>query len=304
MTFTPGERTDLKKRIAATLGEQPWRDVDLTLEEFGFPTLNEWDGTKENYVLEMLRDTHDSLLQQLDGYLHPSAVRVISPQPVTFDDPTGPWTGSGLRFFLSHSHKQAQKAAGLREELAKRSVDVFVAHDSIEPTDEWEQVILSALKSCDACGALMTPEFVTSKWCDQEMGFCLARDRLIIPLDLGATPYGFIGRFHALPIDGRKIRDVALSIFELLVRKPQSRDAMAQALVDRWASTTSWDGARENYGFLKTIPEESWTQQLVNEVWEARDRVHDLRTADIGWKSSEAAVERLFEALPFVRPDA
>jgi hypothetical protein len=77
---------------------------------------------------------------------------------------------------------------------------------------------------------------------------------------------------------------------------------MARALVARWANTGSWHEARENYGFLKMIPDEAWNQKLVTEVWEAHKRVHDLRTASINWKDSAAALEDLLDHLPFSVP--
>ena len=304
MSLTPGQRIDLKKKIAEVLGQQSWPDIDLTLGEFGFPISDEWRGNdRTEYVLEMVRhSSDDAALSQLASYLHPTAVAAAPPQPDSFDDPANPWTGTGLRLFLSHVHGYRAHAGALRRELAKRSVDAFVAHDSINATEQWVEVILSALRSCDACLALLTPGFGESKWCDQEIGFCLARDKLVIPVEYGQMPYGFLGRHQALSVKDKDEEGLALSVFELLVRKEQSRDAMARALVDRWARTTSWDDARENYGFLKMVPPESWTRQLVNEVWEARDRVHDLRTANINWQSSDLALAHLFDGLPFDRP--
>jgi hypothetical protein len=159
-------------------------------------------------------------------------------------------------------------------------------------------VILNALRSCDACLALLTPGFSDSAWCDQEVGFCMARDLLVIPLEFGRIPYGFLGAYQALSVRKRQTEaDIALAVFELLVRKPQSRTAMAAALVRRWEETESWDGARENYGFLRKIPTEAWSQSLVDSVWNARDRVHDLQTANINWESSDIALIRLFEPL-------
>jgi hypothetical protein len=302
MALSPGERIDLKKRIIETLANQEWRDIDLTLEEFGFPTLDTWSGHKTEYVLAMIKDEPETRLLQLDSYLHPTAAPAATPQPLAFDDPSNPWAGKGLRLFLSHHHEHAVKAAEIRDALATRSIDVFVAHAAIEATEEWENVILAALKSCDACAALLTPEFAPSVWCDQEVGFCMARDKLVIPMEYGATPYGFLGRYQALSVTGKPVSDVALSIFELLARKPQSRNAMARALVSRWAETHSWDAARENFGFLKKIPAEAWTQQLMNDVWNARDHEHNLRTANIEWKASDVALEELFANLPYSRP--
>jgi len=307
MALTPGERIDLKKDIAATLGQQDWRDVDLTLEEFGFPVSDEWGGDdREGYVLAMLRTVNkDAPLIQLHSYLHPRAVEAAPPQPEAFDDPTNPWSGSGLRLFLSHVNASAEAAGALRSELAKRSVDAFVAHDAIEPTEDWKKIILYALRSCDACLALLSPGFRESKWYDQEVGYCMARGRLVIPVEFGVTPYGFLGDYQALPVKkGHGEVEISLAVFELLVRKPQSRGAMARALVQRWAETDSWENARENYSFLKKVPAEAWTQQLATEVWEARDRVYHLKTANLDWKDSDKAVQELFEGLPYDRPSS
>lgn len=177
MALSPGERVDLKKRIAETLGQQEWRHIDLTLSEFGFPVSDQWRGDeRSDYVLEMLGPgAADGDLAELDGYLHPTDAPSAPPQPEAFDDPADPWSGQGLRLFLTHHSDYRGAAATLREELAKRSVDAFVAHDSIEPGEEWENVIISALRSCDACLALLTPGFKESPWADQEVGFCMAR---------------------------------------------------------------------------------------------------------------------------------
>lgn len=58
---------------------------------------------------------------------------------------------------------------------ATAAIAVFVAHAAINPTEEWQQVIEYALRSCDACAALLAPGFKESDWTDQEVGFCMAR---------------------------------------------------------------------------------------------------------------------------------
>jgi hypothetical protein len=302
--LTPGQRIDLKKRISATLSQQEWRHIDLTLEEFGFATTDNWEHSTEAYVLEMLRAAgSDEALAQLDSYLHPEAGPTAMPQPDAFDDPSSPWPSDGFRLFLSHIHQDRVQAAALREELAKRSISAFVAHDSIEPTEDWQNTILAALRTCHGCLALLSAGFSESKWTDQEIGFCMARDLVVIPVEWGLNPYGFLGKYQALPIKpGLHQADIALAVFELLVRKRQSRDTMAGALVARWANTGSFEAARENYSFLKKIPKEAWTQRLVNAVWEARDRKINLREASINWKPSEEALRDLFCEIPFSRP--
>ncbi len=77
-------------------------------------------------------------------------------------------------------------------------VDTFVAHDDIEPTREWQDAIEAALRTCDALCALMTSDFIESKWCDQEVGFAIARRKLVVAVKLGTDPYGFIAKYQAV----------------------------------------------------------------------------------------------------------
>lgn len=99
-----------------------------------------------------------------------------------------------FRLFISHTHQHRERAARLRNHLRTWGVHCFVAHDDIKPTDEWEHEIQIALGTCHALCALMTSDFVESKWCDQEIGCAVARAILVVPLKLGADPHGFIGK--------------------------------------------------------------------------------------------------------------
>ncbi len=255
-------------------------------------------------MLAMIRHgSSDDSLQDLDGYLHPTEAPIASPQPKSFKDPSNPWSGNGFRLFISHIEKNKTMAGDLREELAKRSVDAFVAHDSIEPTEDWLNIIEYALGSCDACVALLTPGFKESNWTDQEVGYCIARSLLVIPVGAGITPYGFLGRYQALPVNkDSKTSDIALAIFELLARNQKSEHAMAASLVKRWASSPSFDAARENYSFLRMVSDSAWNQPLVNELWEALKHNWQLQQLNINGQSPAMALEALFKDLPFSMP--
>ncbi len=160
-----------------------------------------WIGSYEDYVLEMLPpESSDEALAQLDRYLHPSDPPAAAPENGSFDNPTNPWSGDGFRLFISHTSQYSEHAGALRGELAKRSVDAFVAHTSIKPTEEWQDVILYALRSCEACLAVLAPGFRESAWTDQEVGWSMARNVLVIPVEYGLNPYGFLGKYQALPV--------------------------------------------------------------------------------------------------------
>ena len=69
----------------------------------------------------------------------------------------------------------------------------FLAHDDIEPTQEWEGVIIDNLKDCDVFIPLLSENFKESTWTDQETGIAVSEEKLIIPLKIDIDPYGFIG---------------------------------------------------------------------------------------------------------------
>jgi len=87
-----------------------------------------------------------------------------------------------FRLFLSHvsAHKSAD--AYLKSELQSQAIIVFVAHEDIVPSSEWQNETELALGSMHALTALLTPDFHPSNRTDQETGFVLGRDNLVIHL--------------------------------------------------------------------------------------------------------------------------
>ncbi|WP_272698858.1 toll/interleukin-1 receptor domain-containing protein [Desulfovibrio sp. Fe33] len=108
------------------------------------------------------------------------------------------WKEGKYRVFLSHKVQYKVQTAKLKAELAAYGIDCFVAHEDIHPTKEWQEEIENALFSMDAFIALMTDNFSDSAWTDQEVGVAYGLQVPMIAIDLGKTPYGFIGKFQAL----------------------------------------------------------------------------------------------------------
>lgn len=137
------------------------------------------------------------------------------------------WGSEGYRVFLSHKAMVKEKAGYLRDSLMLFGVSAFVAHDCIKPTKAWQDEIESALASADAFVALLTEDFHESDWCDQEVGFALGRGIPLICVKLGRDPYGFIGRFQALPCEWR---EAPAEITKLLVKEQRMLQAYLSAL--------------------------------------------------------------------------
>lgn len=260
MALSPAERISLIKKIAAALGEEPWTDLRLALSEFRVPEIEDaYGGGSYGYVIECMKGANDEAVEGLHAYLYPD----VSVTPAI--GAAGPWRENYFRLFLSHTHPHKDLAGGIRNFLLPRGVDSFVAHTAIEPTKEWRDEIESALATCDALAAIMTPDFIGSKWCDQEVGFCHGRGVLVLSVRQGADPHGFIDRWQALPGDTSDdaSRNIAGRIYDTLLGNERTTQKMTPTIVHRFATSSSFDDARTNFQRLTQIPPDHWTDEMV-----------------------------------------
>lgn len=161
-----------------------------------------------------VKSTEDAVLSKLStvirdtGNLHLNSVTIspILEQPSKAGQPhVAPvdyerlWGKGMLRLFLSHVSAHREHVAKLKSEFSFYGITAFVAHEDIEPNSMWQGEIELALSSMDALVALLTPDFHQSKWTDQEVGWAMGRNVMVIPVRLGHDPYGFIGKQQGLP---------------------------------------------------------------------------------------------------------
>src|SRR5208283_2782050 len=95
------------------------------------------------------------------------------------------WAPGHFRLFVTHVSAAKRGAHSIKAALAEYQIAAFVAHDDIEPTREWQAEIESALRTMDALTAIITPDFISSRWCDQEVGIAIGRGKLVVPLRAG-----------------------------------------------------------------------------------------------------------------------
>lgn len=282
----PAERIPLLKKLAAALAADHGGETDLVLRQFGFSSGDIWgtDGgiylgpDAYGYAFHHLENSgSDDALQELERYLDPSSAEG-SPQPIS--NAPGPWKKNTFHLFLSHTHPHAGFAGTMRSYLAKYRIDAFVAHDTIAPSEEWRGTIETALLTCHSTAALMTADFRESMWCDQEVGYCLARSVLVLPVMLDATPHGFLGKYQAIKVKkGRPAMLVAQDVFRVLATHKNTRERMAPAVVRRFAKSTSFDSARDGFSLLRRIPKAAWTKELVEETDKALAENPEVKNA-------------------------
>jgi hypothetical protein len=273
--MTPGERITLIKRIAGTLSEEEYAEIALTLSEFGIGHDLDFDGGRYEMVLDAGRQASDEALLGLHAYLHPDA----RTQPPTSG---GPWDPDAFRLFISHTHANREFAGELRTRLKRVGIDAFVAHDTIEPGAEWLDVIESALNTCDAAVAMVTPDFRESRWCDQEIGFCMARSVPIVPLRMPDDPHGFLGKYQGLKVgpDDRAWL-IAPRVFDLLAKHDLTRSRMVRPVIQRYTRSGSYQNTRDVFPLLTAIPEAEWTDQMVEEVLAAAKNNTQVEQANL-----------------------
>jgi hypothetical protein len=180
--------------------------------------------------------------------------------------------------FISHHHKDKEIASHIKSELRDFGIDTFVAHEDINPTEEWEEVILEKLRHCNAILLLLTSNFEDSKWTDQETGFAIALNKLIIPVKINIELYEFVSRYQALSW-GANVEDNLKKLIELLVdKKLISIDMLIQGFI----MSNSYKEANMRSELLTEVTTSFSPEQIniladaaiknsqINEAWDAK----------------------------------
>jgi nucleoside 2-deoxyribosyltransferase len=248
MPLSPSQRIALIKEISGRLGTEDWPLVDLTLKQFSLPWSEQWNGTRESYVLHMIEEASDQslidLAQHVGFQFEEVTTRRIEP-PF--------WRKGMLRLFVVHLAVHRFFAAELQEALLNFGVSCFVAHNDIEPTQEWQAQIETALATCDALVALLHENFHVSNWTDQEIGFAMGRGVPAFAVRFDQDPYGFIGRFQAFNGNGKTAAVLARELFDAYRKNKQTQRRMSEVLVGLFEESGSFADAKVRIGYLEDL---------------------------------------------------
>jgi hypothetical protein len=188
------------------------------------------------------------------------------------------WLDGRFRLFLSHVSKHKVAVSSLKEALRFCGVDAFVAHEDIEPSLDWQREIELGLRSMHALAAIITPDFHDSRWTDQEVGWALGRGIPVVPVRLGADPYGLMGRFQGVSGTLEQPETLAEAVVKTLLTNPQTHGEMRRALIDMFAKASSCDMAKVLCRLLVTITD--ITDEEKNALW--KTCTDNAQVADAG----------------------
>lgn len=269
----PSERVKLIQQISGSLQDLEWSELDLTLRQFGLPWSEDWSGgDKAAYCIHHVEQGAENALLDLYEHLHGAKFELVP-----HGDGAHLWQEGYFRLFLSHISSVKQHVSAIKANLRPKAIDAFVAHEDIEPTREWEQEIEAALDTCEALVAFLTPDFHGSLWTDQEVGFCVRRRVLIIPVRMGMDPYGFLRRYQALSPGERDAAWIADALFDILIDHDLTSERMAPAVVKMFEDSWSYADAKRNVDYVKRI--KRWSPPLLRRLEQAVESNRQIEEA-------------------------
>ena len=263
MSLNPSERIKIISEAGRRFANEEWSLIDLTLSQFGLPTINTWNGEKDAYFIQCATEASDDTLMSL---AHHIGFEVSTPES-TIDPPF--WQDKYVRVFLSHLSSHRDFAAELQEEMGRYGLTAFVAHNDIEPTAEWQNEIETSLSTSEVLIALMHDGFKDSNWTDQEVGFAMGRGLPVFSVRFDQDPYGFIGKFQAFNGNGKTAEALAKEIFDVLRQHKQTQRRMAEVIVGLFENSHSFQNAKSNMGLLEKL--ETWNKSFSERISKAAE---------------------------------
>lgn len=211
----------------------------------------------------------------------------------------------GMKIFVSYSNNDKARAGKLKSTLENYGLNVFLAHEDIEPTTEWQERILAELKSCDVFIPLLTPHFKASNWTGQETGIADGNKKLIIPLKAGLNPFGFIARFQALNFNTNNLAGVRKSILDIMAEK-SDKNKLIESLIQGLSQSTSFDDANEKTQYLRKMQDQlnfGQVLKIIKGAFHNSQVYHGHESAPFIGNLLQSNKDRLKEILEYLKLD-
>ncbi len=209
---------------------------------------------------ELSQEDYEFLLDSvLDIYPHieeaPEIVSIQFRLLVEDDDPLAAFLISSqnntMRIFLSYSSYDKELCGRIKRELELYGFEVFLAHDDINPTEEWREIILQNLEGTDIFLPVLTQSFKTSRWTDQECGIAIARNKFIISVSIEDNdPYGFLSKYQSLKFRTDIIQHSCKEIVKAIREDERFKKRLLDLLVVTLCNSNSFEQTSRTLDFI------------------------------------------------------
>ncbi len=152
-----------------------------------------------------------------------------------------------ISIFLSYSSEDRVLAGKIKYILEHYwNFNVFLAHEDLEPSIEWEKEILRNLHNCEIFMPLISENFQKSNWADQESGIAFNKGKLVLSIcNPGLPPYGFIRRYQAFFYhDSRDPFNQVSRVVEILETRDIFKKRIFEGIIVALENSQSFDMTR------------------------------------------------------------
>lgn len=274
MPLARRDRFRLKSQLADALSNGAEWTVDrinLLFGEFGVEQLSpDWNGPT---IADIVGELPDKDLVEISAIAFDLDTGEV--EDLVDSSEPGLWQSGYVRLFLSHSAAHKEFVGAVAQELAVVGIHGFVAHDTLEVSRPWQSQIEQALRSMQACCALVHPELNQSAWCHQEIGWALGRRVPFFAVRFGADPLGFPGRDQWSSGSGRGPKDVAREIAAWIASLPELGQHVVDGLLSALENVGNYIDAGATATRLAELGDLSPADfARLDEIWWSNDQLH------------------------------
>ncbi len=185
-----------------------------------------------------------------------------------------------MNTFISYASDIKVTAGKIKEYLDCFGFNCFLAHEDIHPQTVWPAEIIKALKQCDLFLPLLTPKFIESYYCQQEVGFAYGRKVEILPIMVSKEPIGMIADMQAVKFNKDKFDSSCWKIVSHVAKSASISESVLDALITWFGESNSYEIANER---AKTILNEfDFTPHQVTKIKQhikKNSQIHETKEA-------------------------
>lgn len=151
-----------------------------------------------------------------------------------------------MKTFISY-HSNIDRLAGrIKRYLDEYGFNCFLAHDDIKPQAEWIREIEDNLKDCDLFLPLITDDFKTSFFCQQETGYAYCSGVEILSVMISESPVGFIAENQAIRFNKKLFDNSCWKIVKHVAKIRSISKPVIRKLIKQFGESGSYDDAGTN----------------------------------------------------------
>ncbi len=154
---------------------------------------------------------------------------------------------------MSHKSENKVPLSKTKTKLKHYGIDAFLAHEDIKDTKACRDMIKVGLQTCHAMMTVCTPEFESSIWCNQEIGWAMSRGVLVLPVLAGSNPIGFHSDIQGPTINLTDPDEAALKLARALLEDARYRPLVFQSFVELINEASTWESLRSVGTCLKQL---------------------------------------------------